>query len=121
MKNVVLWLIGCILVTLFCGLVYVSVQQTLRLGANDPQIQIATDVRNSLESGDSINNLSYSVIDAGKSLSPFVIIYDNSGRLISKIQAADIQQSINLKGYKPGLYFIKIDQKSSRTYKLIKE
>jgi hypothetical protein len=50
-----------------------------------------------------------------------ITIYDNLGRLISKIRAEEIEQSIDLNGNKPGLYIIKIDQKSSRTYKLILE
>jgi hypothetical protein len=52
----------------------------------------------------------------------WIMVLDRSGRMISKIQATEIEHSINMKGNMPGLYFIKIDQKrGTRTYKLIVE
>mgnify|MGYP001608060377 FL=1 len=71
------------LITLFCGLIFVSVQQSLRLSANDPQIQIASDVTTSLKAGADPSQLSPSQLDIKTSLSPFVIIYDNNGKAVA--------------------------------------
>jgi hypothetical protein len=52
----------------------------------------------------------------------WISVFDLSGRMISKIQPKDNEQFINLKGNKPGLYFIKIDQLGAvKTFKLILE
>jgi len=63
-------------------------QQVLRLGANDPQIQMATDlaaglsrfgVTDGLRQG-TLWNSGGGVVDMSKSLAPFLIVYDNQGR-----------------------------------------
>ena len=61
-----------------CGLVYLAVQQDIRQGANDPQIQISEDVARALSNGAKSNNIiGPRKVDIAKSLAPFVIIYDN--------------------------------------------
>jgi hypothetical protein len=65
-------------------------QQVLRQGANDPQIAMATDAVDLLERGDMVKMLQHGasplVIDGGanidmaKSLSPFVIVYNDRGQ-----------------------------------------
>ena len=45
------WLPFAVIVTAFCGLAYVTVQQALRQGANDPQIQMAEDAAAALDGG----------------------------------------------------------------------
>lgn len=67
----------------FSGLVYVSTQQVLRLSANDPQIQIAQDVVNSLNGGADPRQLSPNQLDIKTSFSPFVIIYDKNGKVVA--------------------------------------
>ena len=62
--------------------IYAAVQQDLRQNANDPQIQIAEHAAVALESGQQIPSLDVSV-DIGKSLSPFVIIYDEFGKVLT--------------------------------------
>jgi hypothetical protein len=37
------WLPIAVVTAAFCGLAYLTVQQSLRQGANDPQIQMAED------------------------------------------------------------------------------
>lgn len=69
--------------TIICLLVYVTVQQSLRTGANDPQIQIAEDAVRALERGDAIDK----VVPAGKveierSLAPFLMVYDDGGHFL---------------------------------------
>jgi hypothetical protein len=51
----------------------------------------------------------------------WISVFDVSGKLISKIKAEDSEQSLNLEGNLPGMYFIKIDQQVSKSYKLILE
>ncbi len=67
-----------ILITAICGLVYISVQQGLRQGANDPQIQIAEDSAVALEK---IETPSFGPdkIDLATSLATFIGIYDKDG------------------------------------------
>jgi hypothetical protein len=51
----------------------------------------------------------------------WISVYDASGRLVLKSPALDLEESINLEGNPAGLYFIKLNQKSSKTYKLVLE
>ncbi len=61
-------------------LVYVTVQQALRTGADDPQIQLAEDAALALEGGAPATSVIPAArVDAGRSLAPFVIVYDASG------------------------------------------
>jgi len=71
-------------------MIYGSVQQSFRQGANDPQIQMARDIALSLEGGTPITSLSLPAhIDIAKSLAPFVIIYDENGKsLLSTAELA---------------------------------
>lgn len=65
-------------------------QQVLRQGANDPQIAMATDVTEWLQRGDMVEMLQHGAlplaaggaanIDMAKSLSPFVIVYNDQGQ-----------------------------------------
>ena len=63
-----------------CGLIYWAVQQDLRMGANDPQIQMVEDTVVLLNSGKTYAASRKIAID--KSLSPFIIIYDKKGNPI---------------------------------------
>ena len=62
-----------IVTTGLAGTIYLTVQQNYRQNADDPQIQIAQDTVNSLNSGANPTNLvSSNKIDLTKSLSPFL-------------------------------------------------
>ncbi len=62
------------------GLVYVVMQHDLRIGANDPQIQLAADAALKIGKGASYKSiLPTDTVDVGASLSPFLIVYDGSG------------------------------------------
>lgn len=68
-------------ITCVCLLIYAGVQQELRLSANDPQIQMAEDVAAKLSMGDIPDRMVPStLINIAESLSPFIIIFDNSGQ-----------------------------------------
>ena len=78
-----IWFPLAVLTTLFCGLVYASVQQNYRQSANDPQIQIVQDTVATINSGFSPKDAVFrNTVDISKSLAPYVIIYDASGKPI---------------------------------------
>jgi hypothetical protein len=78
------WLPIAVVVTALCGLVYVAVQQVLRQEANDPQIQIAEDAAAALAGGQTAQAVVPSnTIDVGQSLSPFVMVFDSTGKVIA--------------------------------------
>ena len=60
---------------------YAIPQQVLRNGANDPQIQLATDAAARLEGGAALAEaIPAGEVDMARSLAPFVIAYDDQGR-----------------------------------------
>lgn len=70
-----------ILVTVIMLLIYGAVQQTYRTGLNDPQIQIARTVSSRLEQGKSVETLlKDEPFNINESLTPFVVLYDASGK-----------------------------------------
>jgi hypothetical protein len=74
------WLILALVTSAFCALVYTTIQQTLRQGANDPQIQMAKDLANALENGRTTSSLMPAyMVDLKNSLGTFVSLYDEQG------------------------------------------
>src|SRR4029078_4443292 len=65
------------IITIIMGLIYASVQQTYRSNANDPQIQIAHDLRDHLQKGKPL--VFDDTIELEKSLSVFKEAYDQNG------------------------------------------
>lgn len=80
------WLPLAAAITGICLLVYATVQQSFRTGANDPQIQIAEDATNQLASGTRPASLQAIVagpaVDIEQSLATFVIVYDERGTVL---------------------------------------
>lgn len=82
--SIVQWLPIAALAVLLCGLIYATVQQNYRSSANDPQIQMALDARNALTQGVSPSQLvPQNTVDMAQSLSPYLIIYDTTGRAVA--------------------------------------
>jgi hypothetical protein len=82
--TLVQWIPLAALTVALTGLIYVATQQSYRSGANDPQIQMATDAVNALEHGASPQDLvAASKIDIAESLSPYLAIYDASHQLVA--------------------------------------
>jgi hypothetical protein len=78
------WLIPVTIVTMLSGLIYVTVQQNYRMSFNDPQIQLAEDAVNDLSIGKSADLIVPAVpVDISKSLTPFLVIYDQAGNPIA--------------------------------------
>ena len=74
------WLPFAVTISAFCALVYGSVQQVYRQGANDPQIQMAEDAAYALDHGKTIEQIvpSSEGIDMNSSLAPFYLIFNSS-------------------------------------------
>jgi len=65
--------------TVLCGLIYVTVQQSHRSGANDPQLQVALDLKNAIEANRSTETLmAGDSIEILKSLSVFKTFYNKN-------------------------------------------
>ena len=78
------WIQLAALATALSLLVYLAVQQVGRQTANDPQLQIARDAAVALGAGQHAAALtSGSQIDIGRSLSPWITITDEEGKIIA--------------------------------------
>jgi len=78
------WLPLAIATAGLCGLVYLTVQQSLRMGANDPQIQMAEEAASNLNAGASVESVVPSVkVEIANSLAPFVMVFDDSGNVVT--------------------------------------
>ena len=74
------WIPFAVSVTLICGIIYGTVQQSYRQGANDPQYQMAGDAAAAIEHGaDPKSIVPAASLDLSQTLSPFLIIYDDKG------------------------------------------
>lgn len=74
------WIPLAIVITGLSGLIYLTAQQSLRLSANDPQIQIAEDAAAALNNGATPADVTpKNSVDINKSLANFVIVYDQNG------------------------------------------
>lgn len=76
-----LWIPLAIAVSCLCGLIYLVVQQDIRISANDPQIQLAQDQARVIDRGERIPSLGPTV-DISESLAPFLIFFDRQGKVI---------------------------------------
>jgi hypothetical protein len=85
------WLFVAFIVTVLSGLSFLLAQQTVRQAANDPQIQIAEDVSESLKQGADPTMLGEPSMDIAQSLSPYVVIYDADGKPIANTGTLDDQ------------------------------
>jgi hypothetical protein len=83
MKIYIPWLTAAAILVIVFGTIYVTVQQSQRLNANWPQIQIAEDTAAALNSGARPASLTSGRVSLNSSLAPFVIIYDKSGHVVS--------------------------------------
>jgi len=78
------WLPFAVAITVFCALTYGTLQQALRQGLNDPQIQMAEDTAHALDNGAAVGSLfAGPKVEISRSLAPFVIIYDGSGQAVA--------------------------------------
>ncbi|MGH2645976.1 MAG: hypothetical protein ACRDE8_00345 [Ginsengibacter sp.] len=82
-KNLFLnYFLVIVIITVVFGTIYITVQQSYRTGANDPQIQIARDISTKLQYGKTIEAFFTDTIDISKSLTTVVALYDINGKPI---------------------------------------
>ncbi len=73
---------AAIIVTVIFLFIYASVQQSYRTAANDPQIQLASEIKYRLENAQSIQNIfPNDSVDLSKNFSVFVMLLDNQCRV----------------------------------------
>ncbi len=78
------WLPLAAVAVILCGLIYVVAQQSLRLGANDPQIQMAEDAADALTHNATLDQvMPAGMVDVGRSLAPFMIVYNDQGQVLA--------------------------------------
>jgi len=83
-RAVLAWVPIAVAATGVCGVVYGAVQQDLRQGANDPQIQMAEDAARRLDAGVSpVGVVPAESIDMSQSLRPYMMVFDRSSRLVA--------------------------------------
>jgi len=91
-RSIMLILVFFAFATILTGLVYATVQQSLRQSANDPQIQIAEDIATQLDNGRDASSLdSQNKTDIAKGLGPYIIIYDDQGKPLASTALLDGQ------------------------------
>lgn len=80
-SNYIFFLLSLVaVISSYCLLIYWTNQQILRQSSYDPQIEIAEDTANLLNSGQNINTiLPSSKVDPSISLAPFIIVYNTQG------------------------------------------
>ena len=77
------WLSLAFAIVAMSGLIYLTVQQVLRQGANDPQIQLSEDFAASLTSSKAPSGeFPAQQVEISTSLAPFVMIFDDNGKVL---------------------------------------
>lgn len=74
------YLFAMAIITIIFGVIYVTVQQSYRSGANDPQIQLTRDINLKLHEGKAVDSFFADSINIAQSLSPFAVLYDANGK-----------------------------------------
>lgn len=90
MNHLKRWLPQALILTLLLLALYISLQQTLRQQANDPQIQLAEDTAQSLERGVPATTLiSTTTVELSRSLAPFIMIVRSDGSIVASSGVID--------------------------------
>lgn len=82
LRNRLFWLTLAVLTTIGFAWTYLGARYALRLGANAPQDSIAQDVAQQIEDGKRPEDLVEGRVDMERSHAPFVIIYDQYGKVV---------------------------------------
>jgi hypothetical protein len=82
-RAVAIWLPIAAATTGLAGIVYVTGQQNLRLGNDDPQVALARRTAARLDTGAAPASVVPDQVDLATSLDPFVLVLDPDGRLLA--------------------------------------
>jgi hypothetical protein len=87
----VAWLPFAVIIIIFSGLAYATVQQSYRQSANDPQIQIAQDLATAISQGQPADQIvpAQGTTELAGTLSPFVMIYNATSTLVGSSALLD--------------------------------
>lgn len=77
-----IWIYLAVLLTFGALVLYTAVQQSWRQGANLPQDAMAQDIAQELDSGKKPTDLVTGYVDMSTNLAPFIIIYDQFGKVV---------------------------------------
>lgn len=90
--NLKRWLPFFVSITLLSGVVFVVMQQNIRMSANDPQIQMSEDMAANLAAGKSMPpGMQNDSIEISQSIAPFYVVYDESGKSVASSGKLDGQ------------------------------
>lgn len=81
MRKLLFWLCQAAILTIIFGTIYVTVHQSYRQSANDPQVSMVLGLANQLANGTDLQLSQVPKVDPSNSLTPFVIIYDDHGKI----------------------------------------
>jgi hypothetical protein len=85
-----IWIPLAVTITALSGLIYLAVQQDIRIGANDPQIQISEDVSRQISTGENpLDFIPPIKVEISKSLANYIVIFDDKGKLIGSSAVLD--------------------------------
>lgn len=90
-RAIALWIPSVVVAGVLSFLVYATVQQNYRNGANDPQLQMAHDAAAQLSSG-SVTPTALTAgpsVDIASSLAPYTTVFDASGKPIASTAKLD--------------------------------
>ena len=78
------WLPLAVATAGLCALVYLCMQQSLRMSANDPQIQMAEDAASMLNHDAKVETVVPATqVEISESLAPFLMVFDPSGKVVA--------------------------------------
>jgi hypothetical protein len=90
-----IWIPLAIVTTGLSGLIYLAVQQDMRVSANDPQIQIAEDVARQISMGENpLDFIPPIRVEISKSLANYIIIFDAKGKIIGSSGVLDGKEPV---------------------------
>jgi hypothetical protein len=83
-KVLLYWIVALLFISFSCAMVYLVDQQMMRQGANEEPLRIAQDTALKLERGQTVKSaVPADKVDISKSLSPFVMVFDNDKKLLA--------------------------------------
>ena len=84
------WIPVVVALTCVFGIIYLVVQQDMRIGANDPQIQMAEDAATNLSTGIPVQTIvPGQSVDIASSLAPYMMVFDSTGKLLASSAVLD--------------------------------
>lgn len=83
-KKIRFFLPLAIAITGLSGLIYLAVQQDIRIGAYEPQIQMSEDAAARISAGeDPLKVVPAGSIEITKSVAPYIVVFDDSGKVLA--------------------------------------